>query len=161
MTRRCSPFDNSPSRAGINDSSPSVEMTFDRKRVDAPCSRITKPSTQETDCSAHGRMPSGTKKRCSLRLEGVIGASSIAIVPWVAGVRPATHRKSVVFPEPFGPMRPRISPGRIAKLASRNAQNPPNRLASRSTRIVEWVADSGDIEESLREGNERLYGTDV
>src|SRR5215510_2930065 len=119
------------------------------------------PITQETECSAHGRTPSGTKKRCSFRLEGVIGASSSAIVPCVAGVRPATHRNSVVFPEPFGPMRPKISPGRIAKLASRNAQRPPDRLASRSTRIVEWAADSEDIEETVRRTDKRLCGTEA
>src|SRR6266567_3323737 len=34
----------------------------------------------------------------------------------------------VVLPEPFGPTRPRISPGFRSKLSSSSARKPPNRL---------------------------------
>ena len=52
----------------------------------------------------------------------------------VAGERPARQRKSVVFPEPFGPMSPRISFGRMENLAPRRAQNRPKRFERSSTR---------------------------
>ena len=55
-------------------------------------------------------MPSGTKYRWSFRLAGSIGLPPRVTVPSVAGETPARHSNSVVFPEPFGPMRPRISP---------------------------------------------------
>ena len=40
---------------------------------------------------------------------------------------------TVDLPEPFGPMRPRISPGAMEKLMSRAAVRPPKRFESFST----------------------------
>ena len=71
-------------------------------------------------------MPSATGARCGHRqskpnLNG-------------PGSAPARHRKSVVFPEPFGPIRPRISFDRTENPAPRSAQNGPNRFERSSTR---------------------------
>src|SRR4051812_50117345 len=41
--------------------------------------------------------------------------------------------KQVVFPAPFGPMRPRISPAWMWKLTSSSAVRPPKRKVSAST----------------------------
>ncbi len=38
--------------------------------------------------------------------------------------------KHVVLPEPFGPMRPRISPSRTSKETALSAMNPPKRFVS-------------------------------
>jgi hypothetical protein len=37
---------------------------------------------------------------------------------------------SVVFPEPFGPIRPKRSPGRISTLTLSRAMKPPKRFVS-------------------------------
>ena len=43
----------------------------------------------------------------------------------------------VDFPAPFGPRRPKISPGSVLKLISSTATNSPNVLRRRSTSITE------------------------
>ena len=50
--------------------------------------------------------------------------------PRVGASAPETQLNSVVFPEPFGPIRPRISPSRTSKDTLLRAVNPPNRLVS-------------------------------
>src|SRR4051794_23156940 len=44
------------------------------------------------------------------------------------------HSKRVVFPAPFGPIKPRISPGRIEKSTPASAVTSRYRLVRRSTR---------------------------
>src|SRR5881396_1272136 len=46
---------------------------------------------------------------------------------------PVIRLKSVVFPEPLGPMTPISSPSSTAKLTSLTARTPPNALETRST----------------------------
>src|SRR5437667_7235797 len=48
--------------------------------------------------------------------------------PAVGGSAPDTQLKSVVFPEPLGPIKPRISPSRTSKDTWLSAVNPPKRL---------------------------------
>jgi hypothetical protein len=55
------------------------------------------------------------------RAPGGTARSSWRSVPPSAGSTPARHSNSVVFPDPFGPIRPRISPGRIENDTSLNA----------------------------------------
>src|SRR5262249_58322055 len=48
--------------------------------------------------------------------------------PASARYKPESRLIVVVFPDPFGPMRPLISPGRIAKDRLSTATSPPNRF---------------------------------
>src|SRR5262249_2648166 len=51
-----------------------------------------------------------------------------------SGVRkPEIRWNSVVFPAPFGPMSPTISPGATSKLAPATAWRPPKRLRTSTT----------------------------
>ena len=60
--------------------------------------------------------------RPSRRIEPPEGASA-----------PAIRLKVVLLPEPFGPIRPRISPCASSNETSLTAVNPPKRLVSRLT----------------------------
>src|SRR5262249_50261788 len=48
----------------------------------------------------------------------------------------------VVFPDPLGPMSPRISPGRIASPRLSTATNPPNRLLKRRVSSSQPCSDT-------------------
>src|SRR3972149_173016 len=48
--------------------------------------------------------------------------------PAVRGRAPETQLNAVVLPEPFGPIRPRISPSRTSKETALRAVKPPKRL---------------------------------
>ena len=48
--------------------------------------------------------------------------------------------KVVLFPEPFGPMRPRISPSSTAKDTSLTAKKPPNFFVRPETRSIAIAA---------------------
>src|SRR5215831_7528654 len=63
------------------------------------------------------------------------------IEPAVGINAPASRLKVVLFPEPFGPMRPRISPRATANETRFTAVNPPKTLVSPLTvsMIVEVV----------------------
>src|SRR5215208_6834456 len=98
-------------------------------------------STHATAWSGQGWMPSGTKYRVCLRRLGAMGVPSRVTVPSVAGVSPARQWKSVLLPDPFGPIRPRISPGRMEKVAPRSAQNGPKRFERSSTLMIEESPD--------------------
>ena len=50
------------------------------------------------------------------------------ISPASARYKPESRLIVVVFPEPFGPMRPLTSPGRTAKGRLSTATSPPNRF---------------------------------
>src|SRR6202011_2457308 len=50
------------------------------------------------------------------------------IEPAVGRKVPAIRLKVVLFPDPFGPIRPRISPSRTSKDTWLMARNPPKRL---------------------------------
>src|SRR5260370_11954765 len=52
------------------------------------------------------------------------------IEPAVGARAPEMQLKQVVFPEPFGPMRPRISPSATSKETVLSAMNPPKRFVS-------------------------------
>ena len=53
--------------------------------------------------------------------------------PLVGRKTPASSRSSVVFPEPFRPIKPTDSPGSIAKETSRSAQTSTGRNWRRRT----------------------------
>ncbi len=55
------------------------------------------------------------------------------IVPASLRSAPETQLMSVVLPEPFGPIRPKRSPGATAMLTSVSAAKPPKCLETRST----------------------------
>src|ERR1700722_17502276 len=62
-----------------------------------------------------------------------ISAPSKRIEPPLGRSVPAIRLKVVLLPEPFGPIRPRISPWRAAKDTWLTARNPPKRLERPST----------------------------
>lgn len=51
-------------------------------------------------------------------------------VPTIRIKTPLTRLNSVVFPDPFGPMMPRISPSSTVKLTSLTAATPPKVLVA-------------------------------
>src|SRR6185503_8536542 len=63
------------------------------------------------------------------------------MAPSVGGRAPEMQLKSVVLPEPLGPMRPRISPSRTSKDTAFSAVKPPNRLVRPVT--VSMGTDAG------------------
>src|SRR5271163_4873255 len=67
---------------------------------------------------------------------------------------PRMQLKSVVLPEPFGPMTPRISPSSTANETSLTAATPPKRLLrpeTLSTAAISGLPDRG-LERSARRG---------
>src|SRR4051812_39333151 len=62
-----------------------------------------------------------------------ISAPSNRIEPAVAGSVPDSRLKIVLLPEPFGPIRPRISPRSTLNETLLTAVKPPNRFISPST----------------------------
>src|ERR1700722_10985402 len=69
--------------------------------------------------------------RCGARPE--ISAPSNVIEPEVGGNVPDSMLKIVLLPEPFGPIRPRISPRSTLNDTLLTALKPPNRLTRPST----------------------------
>src|SRR5258705_10995033 len=63
------------------------------------------------------------------------------MVPAVGGSAPEMQLKSVVLPEPLGPMRPRISPSRTSKDTPFSAVKPPKCLVRLVT--VSMGTDAG------------------
>src|SRR5690348_1265716 len=76
----------------------------------------------------------------SARLAGIgsfwISCPAIVTVPLDGAMIPARHRKVVVFPAPFGPTSPRISPAPTWKLTPRTAAKSPYSFVSASTEIM-------------------------
>jgi hypothetical protein len=62
-----------------------------------------------------------------------ISSSRNLIEPAVGGSAPEMQLNSVVLPEPFGPISPRISPSRTSKETPLSAVNPPKRLVTPAT----------------------------
>src|SRR6266478_3568476 len=60
----------------------------------------------------------------------VMSSSWKRIEPAVGRSAPATRLKVVLLPDPFGPMRPTISPSRTSKDTRLTARKPPKRLES-------------------------------
>jgi hypothetical protein len=74
----------------------------------------------------------------------VMSSSRNTTVPGSVRNAPEIQLISVVFPEPFGPMRPKRSPGQMSTLTLSSAVKPPKRLVSAEIRSKgAWV--SGDI----------------
>src|ERR1043166_1241179 len=69
----------------------------------------------------------------SLRFKGGRIWSAYLTLPPFAGMSPARHSNRVVFPAPFGPIRPTTSPGCTVKLTSLSTERSPKRLVIRST----------------------------
>src|SRR5713226_5480241 len=65
---------------------------------------------------------------------------------------PLTRLKRVVFPDPFGPITPRISPASTVKLTSLTAATPPKLLEtlSRVRRVIVDECSSGCVVERQR-----------
>src|SRR5262245_18198183 len=72
-------------------------------------------------------MPSATR---ACGASAVISSSWYRTVPAVAGKRPHTTLTTVDLPEPFGPMRPKISPARTVRSMPSTALTPPKCLLS-------------------------------
>jgi hypothetical protein len=62
--------------------------------------------------------------------------------PSSGGSRVARIEISVVFPAPFGPSRPKISPSRTAKLTPLRTARSPYRLTNPQTSIIAFFAQS-------------------
>src|SRR5205085_7772998 len=103
------------------------------------------PSAKEADSAAFSRndnlwngrgiwkvraMP---RRHTSCPVRPAISPPAKRIEPALGGKVPAIRLKIVVLPEPFGPIRPRISPGLTAKDTPLTARNPPNRLLRPAT----------------------------
>src|SRR6185369_7202944 len=57
-------------------------------------------------------------------------------VPSVGASAPEMQLNAVVFPDPFGPISPRISPSRTSNDTALSAVNPPNRLVRLPTASI-------------------------
>ncbi len=78
-------------------------------------------------------LPAGTCSRCLRRdmacgLRPVMSRPRNDTLPPLGLWTPVTTLNKVVFPEPFGPTTPRISPSSMARSTPDNAVTPPNRL---------------------------------
>src|SRR5215831_7992509 len=74
------------------------------------------------------------RRRTRFRLESRVTSSpSRRMVPASGRMVPAIRSSSVVLPEPFGPIRPRISPAETESEKSLTATSPPKVLVSLST----------------------------
>src|SRR5882757_10245795 len=65
---------------------------------------------------------------------GVMSSSRNTTVPGSVRNAPEMQLFSVVFPEPFGPIRPKRSPGRMSTLTLSSAVKPPKRFVSAEIR---------------------------
>ncbi len=59
-----------------------------------------------------------------------IGLPRTSISPLVANTRPSSMRITVVFPDPFGPRKPYLSPSRTSRSTWSTASTGPNRFVS-------------------------------
>src|SRR5215831_17239532 len=91
-----------------------------------------------------------------LRSAGANGAARHITVPDSAGSNPLTTSSRVVFPAPFGPTNPRISPGRTEKLTSFSAMTLPKRRdmcrTSITTRDAMLLSAAGHLPTSGLDG---------
>src|SRR5437660_3346631 len=82
------------------------------------------------------------RRQIALGASPAISSPRKRMDPDVGASAPETQLKSVVLPEPLGPMRPRISPCRTSNETSSRAVKPPKCFASRetvSTRPTHWA----------------------
>ncbi len=100
-----------------------------RRRTSVPaiaCSRAVRPGN--TDVAWRVRTtPVATR---SLVGRSVTSRPSAITEPSSAASSPASRRRSVVLPEPLGPIRARTSPGTSARSTPPTATTPPNRRTS-------------------------------
>jgi len=68
--------------------------------------------------------------------------------------------KAVVFPEPFGPMSPRISPSLTSKETALSAMKPPKRFVSPWTLSKRGV-EGGGLDGPLRRDQRAANGEDA
>src|SRR5690554_6647702 len=68
--------------------------------------------------------------------------------------------KVVLFPDPFGPIRPRISPWASSKERFLTAVKPPNRLVSPCTESTQFDPASLRVAMALGQGQHWLCGLD-
>ena len=76
---------------------------------------------------------------------GVMSSPPNTTVPASVRNAPEMQLISVVFPEPFGPIRPKRSPGRISTLTLSRAMKPPKRFVSVLIRSKGSSGPLGDI----------------
>jgi len=82
------------------------------------------------------------------RASGLIVATSVPpsqMAPERSRRLPDRHRNSVVFPEPFGPRRHRISPAATSKLRSRRMASGPYPKTACSTRTITAGSSAGPL----------------
>ena len=80
--------------------------------------------------------------------------------PLVAGMNPVNMRIVVVFPAPFGPIKPTICPGPMSKLTESTAVKEPNDLLSWMASIIKitpkwWWKHAKDCNENPYTGKGR------
>src|SRR5947199_10594792 len=80
------------------------------------------------------------KARRSFTWAGSIPA--IEIVPGATGKTPIRHKKSVVFPAPFGPTIPTLSPAAIENETPASAGCPPGYVYARSRTDTDGSLDT-------------------
>src|SRR5215471_11523114 len=84
------------------------------------------------------------------------------IEPAVGRKVPAIRLNVVLLPEPFGPIRPRISPSRTANDTWLTARKPPKRLVSPSTASMSRTQSAAHgVDRRGRQRQHRLLGLDV
>jgi len=82
-----------------------------------------------------------------LMASGWVRTSKPATVPEpsVGASRPQSMRMVVLFPAPFGPRKPKISPRAVSKLTWSTAVNLPKRRVSPSTRTAGPSVTEGGV----------------
>ena len=127
-----------PSTAGPGGAAAAARSQPPDDRV-ASRSVPTEEADREIECPADGfRRPGRDAVRHVEQMGAAmvlaIGTSFTITTPRSAGRTPAMHSNRVVFPAPFGPIRPSTSPSRTVRATSVRAAMPPYRLCRARTR---------------------------
>src|SRR5215510_7578571 len=88
----------------------------------------------------------------------VMSSSRNRIEPAVGRSVPAIRLKVVLLPDPFGPMRPTISPSRTSKDTRLTARNPPKR---RERSVATSIVSAHGVDRRGGQRQDRLLGLDV
>ena len=121
----------SEKRSSASSAAPASSLR--RPRAAAPAARSPGRSARRTGSSA-GRSGRCRAGRAGARASRVTSLPVEAIRPAVGRRPPATRRKSVLLPAPFGPIRPWRSPSSRSRSTPSTARSPPNAtLTSRSS----------------------------
>src|ERR1700681_921873 len=78
------------------------------------------------------------------------GMPDTCALPDVGLSRPATTRRSVVFPAPLGPNSARQSPAASENVTPATARVDPNSRTSCPTSTIDWTEGPGEIADDIR-----------